>query len=134
MAGGAAMWVTGCVWLVLHYFLQRNGQYGPELHPLEPWMLKAHGLFLIPALLAMGGLTFVHLPVGWRDRSRRNLGLALTIVAAFLLVTGYLLYYAGGETLREWSAITHWVVGLASPVLFFWHYAARTASKPAARR
>ncbi|MEO8008683.1 MAG: hypothetical protein ABI728_09225 [Betaproteobacteria bacterium] len=31
--------VSGIVWLVLHYFLALPGEYGPQIHPLELWLL-----------------------------------------------------------------------------------------------
>jgi cytochrome b561 len=77
---------------------------------------------LIPALLAIGGLFVAHIPKGWSHRHQRVAGLALSALLAVLVATGYLLYYAGGETLREWSGLVHWTLGLAVPAVFIWHY------------
>jgi hypothetical protein len=45
------------------------------------------------------------------------------VIGAMLLltVTGYLLYYAGGEETRPVISLVHWVVGLAVPALLTWH-------------
>lgn len=121
------MWVSGAAWLVLHYFFQRADEFGPEPHALEPWMLRLHGLVLIPMLLALGSMAFDHIPAGWRDRSRRSVGLLLAAVMGFLVSGGYLLYYVGNDIVREWAAWSHWIVGLLSPAPFLWHYLSRAA-------
>jgi hypothetical protein len=38
-----------------------------------------------------------------------------------LTVTGYLLYYAGGEDSRPVISALHWAPGLAVPALVAWH-------------
>lgn len=119
---GALLWLSGGAWLLLHYFGQVQGEFGPELNPLEPWLLRLHGLILIPALLGFGGLFVVHVPKGWKDVPQRNIGLGLTALIGVLIVSGYLLYYLGDETARSWTSIAHWSIGLAVPIIFIWHY------------
>lgn len=118
---GAGLWLTGAIWLVLHYFFEIEGEYGTETNPLEPWMLKIHGLLLIPALLALGGLLVVHIPKGWRQKSQRSAGLILTAILIILILSGYLLYYAGDADLRQVSSLVHWLFGLFVPAAFIWH-------------
>jgi cytochrome c biogenesis protein CcdA len=122
---GSALLLTGAAWLLLHHFGQVEGEFGPEINPLEPWMLRLHGLALIPALLGFGGLFIAHIPKGWRDHRQRWIGLGLTSLVGLLIITGYLLYYAGGDDFRGWVSLIHWVMGLAVPLLFIWHYARR---------
>lgn len=119
---GAGLWLTGSAWLLLHYYGQTEGEFGPEMNPLEPWMMKLHGLFLIPVLLGIGGMFVAHIPKGWSHSAQRLAGIVLTSVLAVLVATGYLLYYAGGEALREWSSLVHWTIGLSLPAIFLWHY------------
>lgn len=119
---GGGLLITGCAWLLLHYFCQREGDFGPEMNPLEPWMMTLHGLFVIPALLATGAMFVAHIPKGWDHKAQRLPGIVLCAVLAVLIVSGYLVYYAGGETLRAWNSLVHWSVGLALPVSFLWHY------------
>ncbi|HEY1212563.1 MAG TPA: hypothetical protein VGE93_02920, partial [Bryobacteraceae bacterium] len=40
---GIGVWLTGGLWLLFHYLLVRQGEFGPQTHPLEPWSLKLHG-------------------------------------------------------------------------------------------
>jgi len=119
---GALLWVSGAAWLLLHYYGQVEGEFGPETNPLEPWFLRIHGLVLIPALLGFGGLFVTHMPKGWKNRYQRTIGIALTATFAILIISGYMLYYIGDEGLRDWTSIIHWVLGLSAPALFIWHY------------
>lgn len=119
---GAGLWLSGAAWLLLHYFGQKEGQFGPELNPLEPWMMKLHGLVLIPVLLGIGGMFVAHIPKGWDHVHQRVAGVALCAVLAVLVASGYMLYYVGGDAIREWTSMAHWIVGLVLPAIFLWHY------------
>jgi hypothetical protein len=46
-----------------------------------------------------------------------------------LAVTGYLLYYAGGETARALASVAHWLPGLALPIAGGWHAVAGRRSR-----
>src|SRR5579864_3246199 len=87
---GGALWLSGAAWLLLHYFGQMQGEFGPQTNPLEPWLMRLHGLVLIPALLGCGGLFVVHMPKGWKNVSQRNIGIGLSALVATLIGTGYL--------------------------------------------
>lgn len=126
---GGALWLSGTGWLLLHYFGQKEGEFGPEMNPAEPWMMTAHGFFLIPALLGIGGMFIAHIPKGWSHVRQRVAGLALSTVLTVLIVSGYLLYYAGDDTLREWTSLTHWSIGLGLPAVFLWHYLSGLAER-----
>jgi hypothetical protein len=132
---GLALWLSGAVWLGLHYFGEVEGEFGTEPNPLEPWMLKAHGAAMIPALLGLGGLFVVHISKGWAHREQRVAGLVLSAFLVLLVASGWLLYYGGAEGLRESTSVAHWVLGLAAPAAFVWHYAnGKRLRSPARRR
>lgn len=119
---GTLLWLSGGAWLLLHYFGQAQGEFGPETNPLEPWLLRLHGLVVIPALVGLGGLLVAHIPKGWSDVPQRRIGLGLAALLLVLIVTGYLLYYVGGDAARDLASATHWITGLGAPALFIWHY------------
>ena len=115
------IWSTGAAWLVFHYFFRRKSQFGFETNPLEPWWLKLHGAFAFAAIATLGLLWGVHVLNGWTSRRRRGSGGALFGVSCFLVASGYLLYYAGDDSLRDWVSLSHWIVGLAAALLLLWH-------------
>jgi hypothetical protein len=131
---GALLWLSGAAWLLLHYYGQVQSEFGPETNPLEPWFLRVHGLILIPALLGFGGLFVVHMPKGWKNRYQRTIGIALTTAFAVLILSGYMLYYAGDEGLRDWTSLIHWALGLGTPALFIWHYLHGVSKRRAVQR
>lgn len=119
---GGGLWLTGLIWVLLHHFGQREGEFGPELNPFEPLMMKIHGFALIPALLGIGGMFIAHIPKGWDHTHQRVAGIALCVVLTILIGTGYMLYYVGDQVVREWASISHWTVGLTAIAVFTWHY------------
>lgn len=114
------LWASGVGWLVFHYFLREVGEFGALPHPLEAWWLRLHGAAAFAGLWLLGLLWVVHLVPGWNAR-RRWSGIVLVVLLALLVVSGYLLYYAGGEQAREVIALVHWLLGLALPLPLLWH-------------
>lgn len=119
------LWGTGAVWLLLHYFFVQEGPFGPGPHPLEFWSIAAHGAFAFASLWLIGLLWSVHIPAGWRSLRRRWSGSLMFGLAAFLILSGYLLYYFGDADLRPVLSVLHWGMGLACPALFLVHRFAR---------
>jgi hypothetical protein len=119
---GGTLWLTGVVWLLLHYFGQVQGDFGPETNPFEPWMLRLHGLAMIASLLGVGSLLAIHIVKGWQHRRQRLVGIFLLGIVGLLVVTGYLLYYVGDDDRRWVISTLHWSVGLVLPTIFLIHY------------
>lgn len=119
------LWGSGATWVLLRYAFQRQGPFGAEPHPLQPWALKVHGAFAFATLWLLGALWAAHLVNGWRAGRRRFSGAVLFGLAVLLIVTGWLLYYAGDDDLRGVVAIVHWAVGLGAPLAFVLHRFAR---------
>jgi hypothetical protein len=117
----AALVVSGIAWVVLHYFFARPGEYGPTIHPAEPWMLKLHGAAAMAGLIIYGSLLPVHIRRAWAIRRNIFLGIGLVLFMLALTVTGYLLYYAGDEETRPVISAVHWIIGLVVPAVLIWH-------------
>jgi hypothetical protein len=115
------VWMSGGLWLLLHYFFFRRGEFGPELNPLEPWFLKMHGAFAVAAIWMFGLLWSIHVTKLWPLSWRRWSGGLMAGVAAWLILSGYLLYYVGDDKARSIVSLLHWGIGLAAPLFFFWH-------------
>jgi len=116
-----ALAVSGIIWLVVDYFVATPGEYGPQIHPLEPWMLRLHGAAAMAGLIIYGSLMPVHIRRAWTIRRNIALGIGLVAFMLLLTVTGYLLYYAGDENTRPVISAVHWILGLAVPALLVWH-------------
>lgn len=123
------LWGSGAVWLLLHHFFVQEGAFGPNPHPLEFWSIAAHGAFGFASLWLIGLLWSVHIPAGWRSLRRRWSGSLMFGGAAFLILSGYLLYYLGDADLRPILSVLHWTIGLACPVLFIAHRFARDPAR-----
>jgi hypothetical protein len=117
----AGVWLSGGLWLLFHYFLVRQGEFGPTANPLEPWWLRLHGAFAFAAIWMFGLLWGVHITKTWPHRRRRWSGGILAGVFVFLIVSGYLLYYLGDDALRPIVSVFHWGIGLACPIFFLFH-------------
>jgi hypothetical protein len=80
-----------------------------------------HGAFAVAAIWMFGLLWSVHVTKLWPLSWRRWSGGLMAGVAAWLIVSGYLLYYVGDDKARSVVSLLHWGIGLAAPVFFFWH-------------
>lgn len=124
-AAGAVLLFSGGVWLLVHYTVGAGA--GEMPHPLEAWSLRLHGLAAFIGVFATGVLAAAHVPHGWRLTRRRHLdtqrntGLVLCVLAALLVLSGYLLYYFAPESVRPELGWAHAVVGLAMAVLMTAH-------------
>jgi hypothetical protein len=63
----------------------------------------------------------LHVSPPWAGLRRRWSGGTITCVFAWLILSGYLLYYLGSENARSWVSVLHWGIALVSPVCFRLH-------------
>jgi hypothetical protein len=124
------VWLSGALWLVFHDFLMRPGEFGLTAHPLEQWWLRAHGAFAFASLWLLGFLSVAHVGGRWAWRRQRRSGLVLLAIYVWLVLTGYLLYYAGGDAFRAAVSLSHWTVGLAALVFLLLHRRIRRSAGP----
>jgi len=123
------LWLTGAVWLIAHYFLVNEAEFGPLPHPLEFWSIAAHGAFGFASLWLLGVMWSVHIPAGWRSTRRRWSGSVMFGVVTLLIASGYLLYYLGNAEVISVVAALHWAIGLACPALFLLHRFSREKAR-----
>lgn len=126
------LWIPGALWLLFHYFLRPEGEFGPRPHVLEAWWLRLHALAAFAALVAIGTVLPAHARRAWVLNKNRGSGLAVKSALAWLALTGYALYYFADPEARPWLPWLHWVAGLAMPALFVWHI--RLGRRATARR
>jgi hypothetical protein len=108
---------SGVVWLGAHYLDLRRG----DPAGWRAVSMRIHGAAAMALMVIAGSAVSLHATSAWRERKNRASGLALGAVLTILAITGYLLYYAGGESARSLASIGHWVLGLALPAAFASH-------------
>jgi hypothetical protein len=96
-------------------------------------MLKLHGAAAMGALVLLGTLLPMHVKFAWRAGRNLRTGLSLLSVFLFLVLTGYGLYYFGGERLRYWTSAAHLWVGLALPLIMLVHVWRGKTTRPGRR-
>jgi hypothetical protein len=115
------VFVSGAGWLAFHYFAPATGEFGATPHPSEPWWLRLHGAAAFAFLFLFGTVVPNHVRRAWQLRRNRSSGVSFCSLNAVLILTGYALYYFGGEDSRAVISMTHWIVGLAFPLIVAWH-------------
>ena len=116
-----ALWATGALWLLFHYFLRVEGEFGEVAHPFEAWSLRLHGLMAFAALVAIGSVLPIHARRAWQLNKNRGSGLMMKSWFLWLALTGYGLYYFVSEANEAWLPLTHWIAGLALPLAVLTH-------------
>ncbi len=114
------LFVSGASWA----WAQRLDYLGEASEALRSWkhfFLKVHGYSAAGFVLLLGGIISGHVRRSWHAHKNRLNGAFFLTSVAVLTITGYMLYYVGGETLRDVVSQTHLWLGLASPFILFWH-------------
>ena len=124
----AAVYFTGVAWLVLRYGVVDDG-LETAWTVARAWLLRAHGAAAMLTLVVIGSLLALHVPSGWRMGTNVRSGVGMLAVMAVLAITGWFLYYASGDTLRESAKYLHIVIGAAAPIALLWHLAYRRRAK-----
>ncbi len=114
------LFVSGIIWAGIHR-LDESGQAGEALRRMSPWLIAVHGLGAVVFVLFFGALLVGHVRRAWRGRKNRKNGALFVTATSLLIASGYLLYYLGGENLRDAFSQFHLWLGIVSPALLLWH-------------
>jgi hypothetical protein len=126
----ALLFFSGATWVYWNYLVSSPGDFEMSA---KAWAMKIHGASAMAILVLIGTLLTGHVRFTWRAHRNRGNGLFLGAFG-ILTVTGYGLYYAGGETLRTWTSWIHIAVGLALPLLLILHIWLGKRTRPTAQR
>jgi hypothetical protein len=108
----AALWLTGALWLALHYIWAQPDEFGVIRHPLEAPTVLAHGIIALLALFLLGWFAGRHVGAAGSGR-RMASGWLLTLLLAVLVVAGCAQLFVASASLQSVLAAVHWVLGLA---------------------
>ena len=125
----ALLFLTGAAWAYWNYLVASPSDFEISAKTLA---MKVHGAAAMAILVLVGMLLTGHVRSAWRARRNRGNGSLFLSAFGILTVTGYGLYYAGGENLRAWSSWIHLAVGLALPLLLILHIWLGKRMRPAA--
>jgi len=71
--------------------------------------------------VGLGSVLPGHVSRAWSMRRNVKTGIFMLTMMVILSLSGYFLYYLGAKGLRDITAIVHWVIGLALPLLAWLH-------------
>jgi len=114
----ALVFLSGVAWAYWNYLAASRGEFEMSA---KAWAMKIHGAAAMAVLVLVGVLLNEHVRLAWRARRNRANGSVFLSAFAFLTITGYGLYYAGGERLRAWTSWIHLAIGLVLPILLLIH-------------
>lgn len=117
------LFISGIVWLLLHYFYNINGEFGLESHPFESKVLCIHGFAAFAFMFIFGNIWAIHAKHGIQKKIKRNFrsGIANVIIFSLLSITGVILYYTGSDMIRYIVSLVHWVSGIAVFIVVILH-------------
>jgi hypothetical protein len=124
----ALLFVSGVAWSYWNYFIASPGDFEMTA---KAWAIRIHGAAAMAILVLVGMLLSGHVRFAWRVRRNRANGSLFLGAFGILTITGYGLYYAGGETLRAWTSWIHLGVGLALPLFLILHIWLGRRTRPA---
>jgi len=124
----ALLFLSGIAWACSTYLAASPPDFEANL---KTWAMKIHGAAAMAVLVLIGMLLTGHIRFAWRARRNRANGSIFVTVLALLVITGYGLYYAGGERLRAWTSWIHLAVGLALPIFLLFHISLGKRTRPA---
>ena len=123
------LFLTGAAWAYWNDLVSSPGDFEMSA---KAWAMKVHGASAMAILVLVGMLLTGHVRFAWRARRNRCNGSLFLGAFGILTVTGYGLYYAGDENLRELTSWIHLAVGLALPLLLILHIWLGKRTRPAA--
>jgi hypothetical protein len=118
---GALLWVSGAVWLVLHYVYPQSTPFGPLPNPWEAPLMRAHGLVAVCGVFLIGWMMAAHVTARWASERNRRSGLMLAGATLLLTLSGYALYYTTGSP-HDAAALAHEAIGVLSPIVALAHW------------
>jgi len=116
-----ALWLTGCLWLVLHYFFAQPSDFGAVENSWSPAILRIHGWIAVSGVFLLGWVTARHVSDRWPHMVKRASGISMATVAAMLALTGYALYYTT-DRLHDAAGVAHEIIGVAALLFALTHW------------
>lgn len=114
-------WLSGGTFFALSRWFIIEGDFGPMKHPWQFPVLMLHGAAAFLMIFMFGFILASHVPITWKLKKYRTLGIAVICIISFQIISAYLLYYSSNETIRDIVANCHAAVGLLLPFVLAIH-------------
>ncbi len=117
--------ITGVGLLWTKYFMLTDDPWAVINHPFQPWLLKAH-IVTAPALVfALGLISSKHIWQQFKARAPagRRTGTVTFLIAALMILSGYLIQIVTQVTPLKVLAISHIALGFVFLIGFVAHQA-----------
>ena len=114
-------WLTGLTFFYLSRWVTIESAFGVTQHPAQTFVLMTHGASAFVMLMCFGVLLVNHLPAAWHLNRSRYLGLTLTTLISFQIITAYTLYYIADEESRLFISNLHAASGESIPFFLIGH-------------
>lgn len=121
---GALLWLSGVLWLALHYAFPQAGPFGPLPNPWEAAVMRVHGVLAVGGVFLLGWITAAHMTARWQSARKRLSGLTVAACASVLILSGYALYYSTGSP-HEAAALVHEGLGVVALLAALLHWRRR---------
>jgi hypothetical protein len=128
LAVSALLWLSGALWILLHYLFPGQNEFGPLPNSYESPLMRLHGLIAVAAVFLLGWLGASHMLARWSARAGRPSGLWLLGAALTLIVSGYALYYTTGGSHAVAGVLHEWL-GLAALAVALIHWLGRRPAR-----
>lgn len=113
-------WLSGIVFFILNNWVRIEGDFGQQKHPLQFKILVIHAISAFLILMIIGSILTNHIPMAWKTKRLRKIGVILTTVIVVQIVTAFLLYYMG-DVGRDYVVYIHLSIGLILPIIIYTH-------------
>jgi MFS family permease len=123
---------SGLIFFALNRWVEIEGEFGPQKHPLQAIFIRIHGAAAFLMLISFGTLLAAHIPYGWKSRRSRKSGIVIFSLVFLQILLGYLLYYLANEFIREYTGYVHIIFGLIIPLALYVHIRQRRKKIPPA--
>jgi cytochrome b561 len=117
-----ALWLSGCLWLLLDQFFSQAGQFGSTPNFLQPPLLLLHGVLALCSLYLLGYVSAHHVVRWWRRGLRRLSGGSLATILAILTLGGFALFFVSDDEWQHWLVETHDLLGIAVTAFALQHW------------
>lgn len=124
----AVLLLSGLTWLLADWRAADPELLWPAAG--KAWSMKAHGGAVWATVFVAGVIYNRHIRLSWRLGRNRRMGIGLAAVLGWLALSGYMLYYVGGEDARHYASTAHWIAGLLLPLTLALHVVLGRAGRP----